>query len=109
MSDLLSLPDHVFPVVGLTLGWPSAREVSLRLPLAATLHRDRYSEAGLREAVATYDARRAAAQPYAKQRHEPEYGPADPYTWSDDKTRQYAKPARADFGAFVRAKGFCLE
>ena len=55
------------------------------------------------------DARRAAAQPYAKQRHEPEFGRVDPYTWSDDKTRQYAKPARADFGAFIRDKGFCLE
>lgn len=109
VSDLLGLPDHVFPVAGLTLGWPAAREVSLRLPLAATLHRDRFGEAGLRETVAAYDARRAAAQPYPKQRHESEFGRAGPYTWSDDKTRQYAKPARADFGAFVRAKGFRLE
>ena len=109
VSELLGLPDHVFPLAGLTLGWPAASEVSLRLPLAATLHRDRYSEAGLREAVEAYDARRAAAQPYAKQRHEGEFGRVDPYTWSDDKTRQYAKPARADFGTFIRAKGFCLE
>ena len=109
VSDLLGLPDHVFPVAGLTLGWPAAREVSLRLPLAVTLHRDRFGEAGLRETVAAYDARRAAAQPYSKQRHESEFGRATPYTWSDDKTRQYAKPARTDFGAFIRAKGFCLE
>jgi len=109
VSDLLGLPDHIFPVAGLTLGWPAVRQVSLRLPLAATLHRDRFDEAGLRETVAAYDARRAAVQPYAQHRHDSEFGRADPYTWSDDKTRQYAKPARADFGAFVRAKGFCLE
>jgi len=29
--------------------------------------------------------------------------------WSEDKARQYAEPQRADFGAFVRAKGFCLD
>jgi hypothetical protein len=48
-------------------------------------------------------------QPYARQRGEDEFGTAAPYTWSEDKTRQYSKPARADFGAFIRAKGFCLE
>jgi nitroreductase/FMN reductase [NAD(P)H] len=109
VSDLLRLPDHVFPVAGLTLGWPAAREVSLRLPLATTLHWDRFDEAGLREAIEVYDARRARVQPYATQRHEGEFGTAAPYTWSEDKTRQYTKPAREDFGAFIRAKGFCLE
>jgi nitroreductase/FMN reductase [NAD(P)H] len=109
VSDLLGLPDHVFPVAGLTLGWPAASEVSLRLPLATTLHRDRFDEAGLRETVEAYDARRARVQPYAKQRDEGEFGTAAPYTWSEDKTRQYTKPMRADFSAFIRAKGFCLK
>ncbi len=109
VSDLLGLPDHVFPVAGLTLGWPAASEVSLRLPLATTLHRDRFDEAGLRETIEAYDARRARVQPYAKQRDEGEFGTAAPYTWSENKTRQYTKPARAGFGAFIRAKGFCLE
>lgn len=109
VSDLLGLPDHVFPVAGLTLGWPAASEVSLRLPFTTTLHWDRFDEAGLRKTVDVYDARRARVQPYEKQRCEAEFGTAAPYTWSDDKTRQYAKPARADFGAFIRAKGFCLE
>jgi nitroreductase/FMN reductase [NAD(P)H] len=109
ISDLLGLPDHVFPVAGLTLGWPAASEISLRLPLATTLHRDRFNEAGLRNTVEAYDTRRAEVQPYARQRDEGEFGTATPYTWSEDKTRQYTKPARADFGAFVRAKGFCLE
>ncbi len=110
VSELLGLPDHVFPVAGLTLGWPAEDgEISLRLPLAVTLHQDRFDEAGLRQAVEAYDARRAEAQPYAKQRNEAEYGTAAPYTWSEDKARQYAKPERADFGAFIRAKGFRLE
>ena len=110
VSELLGLPDHVFPVTGLTLGWPAeAGEISLRLPLEVTLHEDRFDEAGLREAVAAYDTRRANAQPYAKQRGVGDYGTTEPYTWSEDKARQYNKPERADFGAFIRAKGFRLD
>ncbi len=110
VSDLLGLPDHVFPVAGLTLGWPAGDgEISLRLPLEVTLHQDRFDEAGLRAAVDAYDARRAATQPYAKQRSVDDYGTAAPYTWSEDKARQYAKPERANFGAFIRAKGFRLD
>ena len=110
VSELLGLPDHVFPVTGLTLGWPATEgEISLRLPLEVTLHEDRFDEAGLQEAVAAYDTRRADAQPYAKQRGAGDYGTAKPYTWSEDKARQYNRPERADFGAFVRAKGFRLD
>ena len=48
VSALLGLPDHVFPVAGLGFGWPSRKHhVSLRLPLSATVHRDRFSEAGI--------------------------------------------------------------
>ena len=31
------------------------------------------------------------------------------YGWSEDKARQYGVPQRADFGAFVRRKGFGLD
>ena len=37
------------------------------------------------------------------------WGEARVYGWSEDKARQYAVPLRADFGAFVRAKGFNLD
>jgi nitroreductase/FMN reductase [NAD(P)H] len=110
VSKLLALPDHVFPVAGLALGWPRTEPTaSMRLPLAVTVHRDRYSEAGLRELVDAYDARRAAAQPYAAQRYTADFGRTSDYGWSEDKARQYAKPERETFGAFVRAKGFRLE
>ena len=110
VGALLHLPDHVFPVAGLALGWPrAAPAVSLRLPLAVTVHTDRYREDGLREAVEAYDARREAAQPYAAQRYTADFGLAPHYGWSEDKARQYAKRERETFGAFVRAKGFRLE
>ncbi len=109
VSDLLALPQHVFPLAGLAVGWPAApATVSKRLPLSATVHVDRYDPGPLRETVAAYDRERAAAQPYESQRFTEEFGVADDYGWSEDKARQYARPERADFGAFVRRKGFDL-
>lgn len=110
VSELLGLPEHVFPVAGLALGWPARRPpLSLRLPLEVTVHTDRYSEDGLRERIEDYDRSRRARQPYARQRFESEYGKDPAYGWSEDKVRQYSKPERAAFGAFVRGKGFKLD
>lgn len=110
VSDLLKLPDHVFPVAGLGLGWPAAEGyVTARLPLAATLHVDRFDDSRMRQLVEGYDRRRNAIYPYARQRFVEKYGTQAEYGWSEDKARQYSKPERADFGAFVRRKGFKLD
>lgn len=110
-SRLLGLPDHVFPVAALAVGYPKfpSPRVSPRLPLSLTVHRDRWGEAGVRAAVEGYDTARATAQPYSSQRDPARWGEADPYTWSDDKTRQYAVAERADFGAYLRARGFTMD
>lgn len=109
VSDLLGLPDHVFPVAGLGLGWPKwPPRVSPRLPLAATVHRNGFSEAGIKETVEAYDQRRDGVQPMQSQRAIERFGKAEFYGWSEDKARQYAGPERADFGAFVVKKGFAL-
>jgi nitroreductase/FMN reductase [NAD(P)H] len=110
VSELLGLPQHVFPVAGLAVGWPArAARQSMRLPLDVTVHRNGYSEDGLRGAIEGYDRRREAAQPYREQRYVEKFGKSDPYGWSEDKARQYAVPERADFGAYVRARGFQLD
>lgn len=109
VSRLLGLPDHVIPVAGLGFGWPErSPPVSLRLPLAATVHRDRYREA-TRELVEGYDRRRNSVYPYRVQRNVARFGESPTYGWSEDKARQYATPERADFGVFVRQKGFNLK
>jgi len=109
VADALALPDHVFPVAGLGVGWPAdAGTMSRRLPLALTVHRDRFAEDDVRARIEAYDRRRAAAQPYARQRYTDDYGTAREYGWSEDKARQYSKPERTEFGAFLRLKGFRL-
>jgi nitroreductase len=110
LSELLQLPDHVFPVAGLAVGYPAETpKVSMRLPLSVTVHRNAYQDDGLDEAIAAYDRRREQAQPYAAQRGVKTFGPAATYGWSEDKARQYAQPERADFGAYVRKIGFKLD
>src|SRR6476661_4847722 len=43
VSALLGLPDWVFPVAGLTAGYPAQQaRISARLPLSVTVHVDRY-------------------------------------------------------------------
>ena len=110
VSEVLGLPQHVFPVAGLGVGWPSFEGVmSPRLGLDVSIHRDRYDETGLKEKVEAYDRRRNETQPYKTQRFVEKFGEDPAYGWSEDKARQYSVAERADFGAFVRAKGFNLD
>ncbi len=110
VSQLLALPDWVFPVAGLCVGYPAAEgQISPRLPLDVTVHVDRFDESTLTERIEAYDRRRAALQPYAQQRSPELYGTLAEYGWSEDKARQYSRPERADFGAFIREKRFRLD
>src|SRR5882724_7613062 len=110
ISTLLRLPQHVFPVAGLAVGWPATEaKQSLRLPLDVTVHRNCYREDDVRGAIEDYDSRREAAQPYGQQRYVGVFGTSAKYGWSEDKARQYALPERADFGDYVRARGFRLD
>ena len=110
VSAALALPQGVFPVAGLCVGYPaSAGYISPRLPLEVTVHTDRYDESKLREQVDGYDRRRHDNHPYAKQRRTKSFGEAAFYGWSEDKARQYAEPERADFGDYIRRQGFSLK
>jgi nitroreductase len=110
VSDLLRLPQRVIPVAGLCVGWPAqAGEITPRLSLRTTVIENSYGERDLAKEIDAYDRRRAALRPYRRQRSPERWGEADFYGWSQDKARQYGVPTRADFGAFVRGKGFCLD
>jgi nitroreductase len=110
VSGLLDLPERVIPVAGLCVGWPAeAGRITPRLGLALTLHQDRYGKEELAPQIDAYDHRRDATRPYARQRAPERWGHAAFYGWSEDKARQYAERLRADFGAYVRGKGFRLD
>jgi len=110
VSALLDLPDWVFPVAGLTVGYPAeAGRITPRLPLDVTVHVDRYDESLVREKIEGYDRRRQALMPYRRQRRVERFGESEVYGWSEEKARHYGVPERADFGAFIRDKGFSLD
>lgn len=110
VDELLELPERVFPIAGMTVGWPDVNsEISLRLPLNVTLHKDTYQEHDLKQRIDSYDSRRDEVQPIARQRYTSEYGKLKNYGWSEDRVRQYSKPERADFGRYIKAKKFRLE
>ena len=110
IGEMLALPDKVVPVAGMTVGWPADKGgITPRLPLDLTLHEERFEEGDLAAQIDAYDHRRAALRPYRNQRQPERFGRAEFYGWSEDKARQYAIPLRADFGTFVRGKGFRLD
>ncbi len=110
VSRLLGLPEQVFPIAGLCVGYPAEEgRITPRLSPEVTVHTDRYDETGVKEKIEAYDRRRDALLPYRKQRNPERFGKADFYGWSEDKARQYAVPEREDFGAFIRNKGFSLK
>src|SRR4029077_15362933 len=87
VADILALPDKVFPVAGLCVGYPARTGfISLRLPRTVTVHRDVYDDGGLAEAVGDYDRRRDAIHsiPKEQQRSPDEFGVADFYGRSED-------------------------
>jgi nitroreductase len=110
VAEILQLPDKVFPVAGLCLGYPAQPgHVSMRLPLEATVHIDRYDDSGLAKAVDGYDHRRDARFSIRDRQREPgRFGTAEFYGWSEDKARQAASPEGAGFAAWLRAHGFDL-
>jgi nitroreductase len=111
LSELLELPAAVFPVAGLTVGYPSqAGWISMRLPPAITVHTDRYDDGDLSAQLEAYDRRRESRHvtPRASQRYVDRFGYTEPYGWSEDKARQYSVPERHNFGPFIRRHGFGL-
>jgi FMN reductase [NAD(P)H] len=112
VAEMLGLPDLVFPVAGLCLGYPQGEGyVSLRLPRCATTHRDSYNDSALHEAIDDYDRRRDARHsiPKETQRSNAEFGEAAFYGWSEDKARQAARAEGAAFPPYLRAHGFTLD
>jgi len=111
LSDELELPQHVFPVAGLCVGWPRhVSSISMRLPLTTTVNIDTYDDENLIEEVSDYDFRREKVEKTRpdQQRLVEEFGVSPNYGWSENRTRQYSRPARDDFGSYIRAQGFNL-
>jgi nitroreductase len=111
ISEILELPDHVFPVCGMSLGHPAAEGfVSLRIGPPLTVHTDRYDDSDFEAEMDAADRRRDARYsiPPEKQRMTAEYGTPNFYGWSEDKARQVSTTERDQLARFLVSKGFNL-
>ncbi len=111
-SSLLGIPKGVYPLAALGLGWPDETpKVSMRLPPSAVIHYERYDDTGLEHGLRDYAERRHERQPIpeTKQRHPHIFGRSDHCTWTENVSRQLARPERPDLRAFLKRQGFSLD
>jgi FMN reductase [NAD(P)H] len=111
VSPLLGLPSGVYPLAGLTVGWPVFRRpVSMRLPPSVVVHRERYDDTALETDIAAYDRRRNARDPVAAGglKNNDVYPARDGVGWSENVARQLSVPERFGFSTWLKTKGFDL-
>ena len=103
VADLLDLPDLVFPVFGLCLGYPDQNpEIKPRLPLSVVLKQDRYDDSADSELISAYDRE---VQPYYRSRS----GGTKETTWSQQIAGLLSKESRPHMRDFLQKKGFLLK
>ena len=98
ITPLLGLPPGVYPVAGLTVGWPEFRRpASMRLPPTVVVHRERYDDSRLADEIGAYDCRRRDREPLApgSLKNNDVYGPKEGATWSENSARQLSVPERS--------------
>jgi FMN reductase (NADPH) len=109
--ELLRLPQLVFPISGMTLGWPKFKpRTRPRLPLAAILHWETYDRSEEDEALHSYDRDMRETGIY-RGRQVPVSGideETDDYGWLEHSARRASKPIRTNLRAVLRAQGFDL-
>lgn len=100
VSELLELPELVYPVFGMCIGVPDQEPgIRPRLPRAAVLHNGRYEKERLAEPLKAYDdtSRRYLSERTGGVRDTP---------WSQIMAGRLAEPIRLHMKDFVQSKGF---
>ena len=110
--DLLALPRLVFPITGMTLGWPATTPaLRPRLPLNAVLHWETYDRRHEDQALRDYD--RAMLQTGIYQgRQSPVPGKpeeTEDYGWLEHSARRVSQPTRTDLREILNWQGFELK
>ncbi|WP_165855727.1 oxygen-insensitive NADPH nitroreductase [Marinobacter sp. JSM 1782161] len=103
VSELLRLPEHVYPVFGLCLGYPDqSPEVKPRLPIEAVLKEDYYQDAQDEPLVAAFDS---TMRDYYHSRT----GGTKDTTWSEQLKPLFTSKLRPHMSDFLKQRGFGLK
>ena len=106
--SLFQLPALVYPVFGMTLGWPvKSPLIRPRLPLEAILHREIYHQDDL-DLLKEYDQAMIDTGIYAgRQVDRQDQDPAE-YGWMEHSARRVIKPSRPQLRETILEAGFKL-
>lgn len=100
VSEVLGLPDGVYPVYGMCIGVADQETgIRPRLPLDAVLHHGRYNAEETLKGVQSYDETTAA---YMKERTQGERSTP----WSEMMAKRLTEPVRLQMKPFLEGKGF---
>ncbi|WP_375191473.1 oxygen-insensitive NADPH nitroreductase [Marinobacter sp.] len=100
VSEILRLPEHVYPVFGMCLGYPDQTpEIKPRLPVEAILRQDYYANARDEELVAGFDR---TMNEYYRVRT----GGNKDTTWSEQLKPLFTAKLRPHMREFLRKCGF---
>ncbi|RBP79599.1 oxygen-insensitive NADPH nitroreductase [Marinomonas rhizomae] len=100
VAELLNLPDQVYPVFGLCLGYPDAEpDLKPRLPVDVILHKDSYDNNRCADDVKAYDAQ---MQAYYQGRGDNQKSS----NWSEQTAAAVQKKKREHMLSFLQKRGF---
>jgi len=103
VSDLLQLPNNVYPVFGLCIGYPEQDpNIKPRLPLDAVLMQDIYNEDALAPGITAYDEHISL---YYRTRT----GGKKDSSWSEEMRVLVGKESRPHMRGFLESKGFTMQ
>ncbi len=103
ISDILELPDDVYPVFGFCIGYPDQDpEVKPRLPLSVILKEDRYDDHADAERVGEFDDTMRA---YYRSRSSSNKDS----TWTDQMQVLFTSKSRPHMREFLQKRGFELK
>ena len=111
VKKMCHLPDGVFPIAGLSAGWPDENnEVSIRLPMKVVFHEDFYKDKDIINQIDDYDKTIQSFQPIpkSKQRHVNVYGFNKKNTWSENISRQMSLPERKEFKKWLKSSSILI-
>ena len=109
--ELLKLPKGVFPITGMTIGYPERpAQIRPRLPQKAILHWERYNQ-NQDEALLAYDQAMIETGIY-QGRQVPipgKEGETESYGWMEHTARRVSQEIRSNLRAEIEKQGFGLK
>ncbi|ALO46735.1 oxygen-insensitive NADPH nitroreductase [Pseudohongiella spirulinae] len=100
VSDLLQLPQGVYPVFGLCLGYPDQNpEVKPRLPLEVILKQETYNDEGDAALIESYDEK-------IREYYRTRTGGGHGICWSEQVASLLSEKARPHMRGFLAEQGF---